>query len=256
MINIASDHQKALTIDEDTPVGQIVAHDFRSARVFNKHGIDFCCKGSKTIKEVCLKSDLAPTLLLDQLLNVINSKKENGVISFKELPLDLLVDYIVKVHHRYVNEHSQVLVNLLDKLCKVHGNVHPELFEVRNLFTASTEDLLTHMAKEEQVLFPMIKFLTQRFEKGNTDVSEIQALPNIISAMNADHEQEGDRFREIENLTGGYTVPADGCTTYSVAYAMLKEFESDLHVHIHLENNILFPRALAMSNVSAETVNN
>jgi regulator of cell morphogenesis and NO signaling len=252
MTNIESDHQEVFTIDEQTQVGQIVAHDFRSARVFSNHGIDFCCKGSKTIKEVCLKSDLAPTLLLDQLLNVINSKKENGVISFKELPLDLLVDYIVKVHHRYVNEHAQVLVNLLDKLCKVHGKAHPELFEVRNLFYASVEDLFTHMAKEEQVLFPMITFLSQRLEKGNT---EIQALPHIISAMNADHEQEGDRFRQIENLTGGYTVPADGCTTYNVAFAMLKEFESDLHMHIHLENNILFPGALAMSNTPSETVN-
>jgi regulator of cell morphogenesis and NO signaling len=256
MINTASDHQETFTINENTPVGQIVAHDFRSARVFSKHGIDFCCKGSKTIKEVCIKSDLAPTLLMDQLLNVINSKKENGVISFQELPLDLLVDYIVKVHHRYVNEHSQVLVNLLDKLCKVHGNMHPELFEVRSLFTASTEDLLTHMVKEEQVLFPMIKSISQQFENGNHEIPEIQALPHIISAMNADHEQEGDRFRQIENLTGGYIIPDDGCTTYRVAFAMLKEFESDLHMHIHLENNILFPGALAMSNISAETVNN
>ncbi len=256
MISIASDRPEVFTIDEHTPVGQIVAHDYRSAGVFSKYGIDFCCQGNKTIREVCIKKDIAPTLLIDQLLGVINSKRENGLISFKDLPLDLLVDYIIKVHHRYVHEHSPLLVNLLDKLCKVHGNVHPELFEVRSLFTASAEDLLTHMAKEEQVLFPMIKFITQRFDKGNPEIPEIQALPQIIDVMNTDHEQEGDRFRQIENLTGGYTVPADGCTTYSVAFAMLKEFESDLHIHIHLENNILFPGALAMSNISAETVNN
>lgn len=256
MISIESEHPEVFIIDEHTPVGQIVAHDYRSAGVFSKYGIDFCCQGNKTIREVCIRKDLAPTLLLDQLLSVLNTKKENGLISFNELPLDLLVDYIVKVHHKYVKGHTQVILGLLDKLCKVHGKVHPELYEVNSLFTASTEDLQQHMDKEEQILFPIIKAIAQRLHKGNHDNSENLVLPNIINAMHADHDQEGDRFRRIELLTAGYTVPADGCATYSVALAMLKDFESDLHMHIHLENNILFPGALEMSNISSETPNN
>ena len=132
----------------------------------------------------------------------------------------------------------------LEKLCRVHGDRHPELFEINELFIAGSAALLSHMEKEEQVLFPYIKAMVESKTKGfPLSKPHFGDIENPIQVMEQEHEDEGERFRQIAELTNQYECPPDGCQTYKVAYAMLQEFEEDLHKHIHLENNILFPAA-------------
>lgn len=225
------------------PIGEFVADDFRTAAVFSNYGIDFCCKGHRTVEEVCNKNGVNPDELLDKL-DAISNSKGNSAIDYKSWPLDLLAEYIEKTHHRYVEEKIPVLRQFLDKLCKVHGENHPELFKINELFTGCAGELSAHMKKEELILFPFIK----KMVKASLDGQKLEAphfgtVENPIAMMMDEHENEGERFRKIALLTNNYTPPADACNTYKVTFAMLDEFEKDLHLHIHLENNILFPEA-------------
>ncbi|WP_339634940.1 iron-sulfur cluster repair di-iron protein [Bizionia echini] len=225
------------------PIGEFVADDFRTAAIFSNYGIDFCCKGHRTVEEVCNKNGVNPDELLNKLDVVLNSNSNNA-IDYKSWPLDLLADYIEKTHHRYVEEKIPVLRQFLDKLCRVHGGNHPELFKINELFTGSAGELSAHMKKEELILFPFIK----KMVKASLDGQAIEAphfgtVENPIAIMMEEHDNEGERFRKIALITNNYTPPADACNTYKVTFAMLEEFEKDLHLHIHLENNILFPEA-------------
>ncbi|MEN2402877.1 iron-sulfur cluster repair di-iron protein [Flavobacterium sp. MC2016-06] len=224
-------------------IGAFVAEDFRTAAVFKKYDIDFCCKGNRTIEEVCDRQNVDSEVLIEKINEVLQLENTN-TIDFNSWPLDLLVDYIEKTHHRYVEEKTIVLVQFLDKLCRVHGANHQELFKINELFTDCAGELAQHMKKEELILFPFIKRMANA-----KDAAEVLSQPsfgtvaNPIAMMKDEHTAEGDRFRQIAALTNNYTAPDDGCTTYKVTFAMLKEFEEDLHKHIHLENNILFPKA-------------
>lgn len=230
------------TLEKKT-IGEYVAKDFRTAAIFSKHGIDFCCKGHRTIDEVCEIKKLNETELLDELNNVLSSKNDSA-IDFNSWPLDLLIDYIEKTHHRYVQDKTNVLLPFLNKLCKVHGNQHPELFEINQLFLGCAGELAQHMKKEELILFPFIKKMVQAALTNNAIESpHFGTIENPIAMMMHEHDAEGERFRKIAALSNNYTPPADACNTYKVTFAMLKEFEEDLHKHIHLENNILFPKA-------------
>lgn len=227
-------------------IGSFVAEDFRTAAVFSKYRIDFCCKGNRTVTEVCEKQNIDADTLLENVLQVVQSEN-NGSIDFNSWPLDLLADYIEKTHHRYVEEKTNVLLPFLDKLCKVHGANHPELFKINELFIGCAGELSQHMKKEELVLFPFVKRMVKTKESdGILSQPSFGTVSNPIAMMMHEHDNEGERFREIAALTDNYTPPADACTTYRVTFAMLKEFEADLHKHIHLENNILFPKAVIL----------
>lgn len=227
-------------------IGHFVAEDFRTAAVFSNYGIDFCCKGHRTVEEVCDKHGIEKNELLAKLEEVL-SKKSDTAIDYKSWPLDLLADYIEKTHHRYVEEKVPVLRQFLDKLCKVHGGNHPELFEINSLFIGAAGELTQHMKKEEIILFPFIrKMVKNAIQNGKLEQPHFGTVENPIAMMMQEHDNEGERFRLISELSNNYTPPADACNTYRVAFAMLNEFEQDLHLHIHLENNILFPKAIEM----------
>lgn len=235
-----------MKITQNTTIGEIVAHDFRTAALFSKLGIDFCCRGHRTIEEVSQKKGLDATQLQRELDEILQ-KTESGSIDFKSWPLDLLADYVEKTHHRYIEEKTPVLLAFLHKLCKVHGERHPELFEINRLFTESAQDLAAHLKKEELILFPFVrKMVNARITGKKFERPQFGTVENPIEMMKHEHDTEGERFREIARLTDNYTPPADGCNTYRTAFLMLEEFEQDLHKHIHLENNILFPNALAL----------
>ncbi|HAO07217.1 MAG TPA: iron-sulfur cluster repair di-iron protein [Chryseobacterium sp.] len=226
-------------------IGDIVAADFRTAAIFKKYGIDFCCKGGRTIEEACSPKSLDKDQIYSDIENL--PKTDGNSIDFNSWPLDLLADYVEKTHHRYVEEKTPVLQQFLDKLCKVHGGAHPELFEIRDLFFASAQDLGAHLKKEELMLFPFIKNMV----KAKIDGSAIPQPPfgtveNPVNMMKHEHTVEGERLRQIAELTNEYTPPADACNTYKVTFAMLQDFENDLHQHIHLENNILFPKSIEL----------
>lgn len=229
-----------MNLSKESMVGEVVAKYYRTASVFKSHRIDFCCKGNRSINEVCEKNNLNPNSLIEEL-NDVAQRADDLTNDFQSWDMDLLADYIEKKHHRYVEKKIPELKAYLTKIVKVHGAQHPELIEIADLFTASAHELLEHMRKEETILFPYVR-------KMATD--EINQQPffgsvhNPIKKMMQEHDNEGERFREIAALSKDYTPPEDACSTYTVAFAMLNEFEDDLHKHIHLENNILFPKAI------------
>ncbi|MFB9119600.1 iron-sulfur cluster repair di-iron protein [Bergeyella porcorum] len=226
-------------------IGDIVAQDFRTAAIFKKHHIDFCCKGGRTIQEACEHKNINPELLYNEIENL--PKDNDSQIDFNNWELDLLADYIEKTHHRYVTEKIPILQAFLEKLAKVHGDRHPELLEIKSLFDASAQDLSAHLKKEELVLFPFIRNMVKaKLEQLPLPQPHFGTIENPIAMMKEEHSVEGERLRKIAELTDEYLPPADACNTYKVTFAMLQEFEDDLHRHIHLENNILFPKAIAM----------
>lgn len=238
--------KQKMTITKEKTIGEIVADDYRTAQIFKKHQIDFCCKGNRSVESVCEKNNI----VVDQLMEEIEGIKvsnDNDVQVYKTWPADLLADYIEKKHHRYVEEKIPVIVPFLEKLCKVHGERHPELFDITAHFKNSATELGAHMKKEELVLFPFIRKMVEAKQAGKkVEAPHFGTVENPVEMMKHEHDTEGERFRQIALLSNNYTPPADGCTTYRVTFAMLQEFEEDLHLHIHLENNILFPEALRL----------
>ncbi len=235
-----------MNIQENQIIGELVAKDYRTASVFKKYGIDFCCQGNRTISEACEKKNIDSESVVIDLDALIQARGENAV-DYKSWPLDLLADYIEKKHHRYVQEKTAEIIPYLDKICRVHGAHHPELFEINEHFNATAGELAKHMKKEELILFPIVRKLAKAKQEGSKMVAPpFGSIQNPINAMMDEHSTEGDRFRKIEELSNNYTPPQDVCNTYGVTLGLLKEFEQDLHLHIHLENNILFPKAIEL----------
>jgi regulator of cell morphogenesis and NO signaling len=230
----------------NTNIGKLVADDYRAAAVFQKFNIDFCCNGNRPIEEACNLENLNTEEVLIALKTAVNPQ-ENEFLKYDEWPLDLLSTYVEKKHHRYVEEQIPVLKGYLKKLIAAHGNRHNELHEILELFEATAAELTLHMKKEELMIFPQVRNMATSIKEGKGKTTlPYGSFENPISVMMKDHTDEGERFRKIRKLSNDYTAPADGCNTYKVTYKLLEEFESDLHMHIHLENNILFPKAIEM----------
>lgn len=235
-----------MNITESNIIGNIVAGDYRAAKVFKTHNIDFCCNGNRTIGEACTEKNLNPDELLAELTSALEDTKETTT-DFNAWPLDLLADYIEKTHHRYVESKITEIKPYLEKIMKVHGERHPELVEINEIFNQSAGDLAMHMKKEELVLFPRIrKMIESKISHTEMPPAHFGTVQNPIAMMMSEHDNEGENFRKISALSDGYTAPEDACNTYRVTFSLLKEFEEDLHKHIHLENNILFPKAIEL----------
>jgi regulator of cell morphogenesis and NO signaling len=234
-----------MNISKNDQVGALVAQNYKTADVFRKHKIDFCCNGNRTIEEACSIKGIDPVSLIGDLKVSLN--EPTSPTDYNSWPLDLLAEYIIKRHHRYVEEKIPVLIQYLQKLSKVHGDQHPELKRILQLFTETASELTQHMKKEELVLFPFIRKMAEA-ERNNTPVATplFGTVTNPIQMMRYEHNAEGERFSEVAILSNNHMPPSDACNTYKVAYALLQEFETDLTIHIHLENNILFPKAIEM----------
>lgn len=235
-----------MSLTEQSIIGELVAKDYRYATVFQRNKIDFCCQGNRTIEEACDKKKVSIEALLTEL-KAAKETTDASVTDFNSWPLDLLATYIEKKHHRYVETRITEIKPMLAKIVKVHGSNHPELLEVEELFLGSAGELTAHMKKEEFILFPFVKKLVA-VQEGTTEMTpgHFGTVANPIEMMMEEHAAEGERFRKIAELTNDYTPPAGACTTYMVTFSLLKEFEQDLHLHIHLENNILFPKAIEL----------
>ena len=227
-------------------VGDIVKYNYAAAPVLKQHGIDFCCNGQRSLESACTKANVATEELENELQKVFLAEKP-GDPDFQAWPLDLLADYIEKTHHRYVEKRISEIKPFLQKVVKVHGRFHPELNEIQEEFNESAGALAQHMKKEELVVFPFVRKMVQAQLNGSNPAEGMQqSLDQPIQMMLNEHEDEGERFRKIEELSSNYTPPEEACNTYRVTFALLKEFQDDLHKHIHLENNILFPAALRL----------
>lgn len=239
------------TLNKKT-IGEYVAEDFRTAAVFKKNKIDFCCRGNRSLEEVCEKEGIDYELISKELEASTQSNTNNS-IDFNTWPLDLLADYIEKTHHRYVEEKSVILQQFLSKLVKVHGGNHPELFEIHQIFNSVAQGLAAHMKKEELILFPFIrKMVKAQMSNEKLPLAHFGSVENPIDMMEHEHTEEGDKLRKLAELANEYQPPADACNTYRVTFAMLDEFEQDLHKHIHLENNILFPKSIELEKILAK----
>lgn len=238
-----------MTITKERNIGELVAEDYRAAQVFKNHNIDFCCNGNRPLSEVCTENKLDEGQLQKEL-EIATSEVSSDNTNYENWPLDLLADYVQKTHHKYVEKQSQILKPYLDKICQVHGNHHPELFEIKDLFNTTSGAMAAHMKKEELILFPFIRKMVQAKDKGGAlNPPSFKTVENPVAMMMEDHDAEGERFRKIAKLSDNYTPPSDACNTYKVTFGLLQEFESDLHKHIHLENNILFPKAIKLEKV-------
>ncbi|MBT4102339.1 MAG: iron-sulfur cluster repair di-iron protein [Flavobacteriales bacterium] len=223
---------------QDT-VASIVANDMRTATIFKKYGIDFCCGGGRSVSEACKKHNVDGNKVMQEILDLDESEAEHD---FLDLPLDQLIDHVIEHHHRYVKEAMPVIMQFANKVAKVHGHHHPETITIAKLFKGVSVELTNHLQKEERVLFPAIKQLLD-----GVSITQSSALNAPIAAMEHEHDDAGDVFKEIERLSDGFTPPDHACNTYQALYFHLKAFQDDLHIHIHLENNVLFERVKALS---------
>lgn len=234
-----------MNITENNTVAEIVTHNIKTADVFKKHGIDFCCGGGITIKKVCEKKNIPYNVLAKELTDI------NNIISkaydYDNWKLDFLADHIENVHHSYVVESTQILLQYTAKVAKVHGHYYKEVVKINELFNVVAQELASHMKKEELILFPFIKKLVQADREGvQVKTPHFGTVNNPIKMMEEEHESAGDILKEIKELSNNYTPPEGACNTFKAMYAKLEEFEQDLHQHIHLENNILFPKAILL----------
>ena len=221
-------------------VGEIVTNDIRTSAAFKKAGIDFCCGGKQSLTEACKEKAIDVSKLENEILK-ISEEPINEFMNFKNWDPVFLSDYIVNTHHKFVVKNLPDLVFYTQKIANVHGDNHPELNEVADLFAKVNDELLQHLKNEEEVLFPAIKEAVQ----SNSALAK-KTIKSEIERMMGEHEFAGGAMDHINVITNGYQVPADGCNTYRVAFDLLDKFEDDLHTHVHLENNILYPKALEL----------
>jgi regulator of cell morphogenesis and NO signaling len=225
---------------ENALLGELVTDDFRVAEVFTHAGIDFCCGGKKTLEQACREKNI-DLKSIEKEIRAIEQAPVVSNVNFKDWEPGFLADYIVNTHHKFVLKTLPELVYYTKKIASVHGQHHPELIEVAKLFEEISKELQQHLQKEEEVLFPAIRSAVQ-----NSTIELKSILISEIARMSSEHEFAGGAMDKINEITGGYRVPEDGCNSYQVAFKMLKQFEDDLHIHVHLENNILYPKALKL----------
>lgn len=237
-----------MNITKNSIIGEVVAQDYRTASVFGQFGMDFCCNGNRSIETACAKLEMQPDALVSAIQEILNAADgDQPARDYLSWPLDLLADFIEKKHHRYVTEQIPVIQAFLEKLVNRHGAHHPELLQIKALFDTSAGELTAHMKKEELILFPYVHHMIREKQAGNFSLSApFGTVQNPIRMMMQEHDIEGENFRQIRALSNQYTPPEDACNTYRVTFAHLQAFEEDLHLHIHLENNILFPKAIAL----------
>ncbi len=240
-----SKNRIAMEISKKLTVGEVVKENYKTAQIFDRNNIDFCCGGGITLEKACEKANIDIATLLPELEAVVLANDPDSKY-ISSMQLNELCDYIEKRHHSYVNDNIPFLSEKLNKLCSVHGENHPELFKVREMFETAAGNLAAHMQKEELDLFPYIRKLVKFKNGGNPGLPEFGGIDAPIQDMLNEHQAEGERFFEIAALTSNYTCPPDACNTYRITYQTLNDFEQDLHRHIHLENNILFLKALAL----------
>lgn len=232
----------------DQTLGQLAAEDIRKARVFKKYDLDFCCGGTATLKDACTKKGL-DIARLEQELRDADTMSASRPFLYNEWPLDFLADYIVNIHHGYVKENLPDLKFYAEKVAKAHGRHHPELIQIQRLVKDVDDELTQHLLKEEKILFPYIKALTTAAKTGQPlHQAGFVTVQYPIRMMETEHEIVGKNLARIRELSADYLLPEGACNSYRLLYRLLEEFEDDLHVHVHLENNILFPKALELEN--------
>lgn len=226
-------------------VADIVTENIKTAHIFRKYNIDFCCGGGISIQKAAEKAKINFNELQKELSEVNNPI--SLIKNYNQWELNELADHIVNVHHKYIRENIPVIIGYASRVVQVYAKDHPELIQIQRLFSELSIDLTGHLKKEEKIVFPFIKSMTEALKKDEQLVKPaFDTLNNPIRIMEEDHEEAGVMFKKIKILSNYFTPPAGACNTFNAFYSKLEEFEKDLHHHVHLENNILFPKALEM----------
>ena len=237
-----------MSVTAEKTVRELALENPAATRVFEKLGIDYCCGGNQSLDKACRAANLP----LDQVLDSLEMAEETTratqkIHEWQREPLSDLVAHINGTHHKYTREEIARLGPLFVKVCSVHGQRHPELAEIRAIFAGLAQELTMHMMKEEMVLFPYIVRMEESVLQNEPILPPpFGSVQNPVSMMEHEHDSAGAALRAMRQASGGYTAPPDACISYQTLYKVLAEFEADLHQHIHLESNILFPRAIAM----------
>ena len=237
-----------MSVTTEKTLRELVLETPAATRVLEKLGIDYCCGGNQSLEQACRAANLPIDQVLDSLEAAeLATKPEGKDRDWQQEALADLVAHITSTHHKYTRAEIARVTPLLEKVCSVHGQNHPELHSIQTNFRGLVDELTMHMMKEEMMLFPYIV----RMEESVIERQPILPPPfgtvqNPVSMMMHEHDSAGDALRAMRQASGGYAAPADACVSYQTLYRTLAEFEADLHQHIHLENNILFPRAIAM----------
>lgn len=227
-----------MNITPETTIGEVVKNNFRTAGVFEKHNLDFCCGGKKLLSIVCKEKGVDETALKNELISLKNEYDANKVNLWS---LSFLCDYIVENHHKYLKTIFPQINTHINKVVNAHSDRLPYLNTIKALFIEIQCDLISHMEKEEKILFPYIKHIDDsNFE----NIPPFGKIETPISVMIREHEEAGEGIEKLKELTNNFTPPENACATFKTTYAEFEEFYKDLKVHIHLENNILFPAAI------------
>ncbi|MCX5797117.1 MAG: iron-sulfur cluster repair di-iron protein [Elusimicrobia bacterium] len=227
----------------DQTVAEIVTADYRSAKVFAEHGIDFCCGGQATLAKACAEkgADLAA---MTAELDAATSARGERSLDYAAWQVTLLADYIVQTHHAYLKENTGRIVASAKKIASVHGAPHPEAIAIASLFETTTARLTAHMKEEEEIGFPAMKRADAARQSGSSpQAQDVRTIERCVKEFIREHEEIGGAMHEIRRLAKDYAIPGDVCNAFMVVYRDIEEFEGDLHKHVHLENNILFPKA-------------
>jgi len=234
-----------MLVQKENTIGEVVAWNLQTAKVFEDFGLDFCCGGKKTIQDACRERGINPETVLSNLVKI---ETTGGIAAhYDKWELDFLADYIITNHHTYVLNEITTIEHHLEKVTAKHGEKHTELLRINSLFNELKDELVIHMQKEEKMLFPYVKKMV--IAKNNSldfPFPPFGSIKSPISVMESEHENAGRLMSEIGKASNSYTPPEDACTTFRLLYNELAEFEADLHVHIHLENNILFPKSISL----------
>ena len=224
-------------------IGEIVAADFRTATVFESHGIDFCCGGRVALAAACTEKGLDLDAITRELESVQSQSAESRQ-NYSAWALPFLADYIVNTHHQYLKENDPQIVAYARKIAEVHGAHHPEVIRIATIFEKIATDMVDHLKEEEEIFFPALKRAdTARIAGAMPDIQDRETIRTSLVRLQREHEEIGDAIHEIRHLSNEYSIPDEVCNSFMVTYQKLKEFEKDLHKHVHLENNILFPKA-------------
>ncbi len=237
-----------MSVTVEKTIRELAIENAGATRLFEKLGIDYCCGGSQTLEQACLAAGVS----VDKVLKSLDEgelKASAGAEdrNWESAPLSDLISHIINKHHNYTREEITRLTPLFAKVCSVHGTHHPELHALRDNFTGLADELTSHLMKEEMVLFPYIVRMEEAaMEKAPALPAPFGSVQNPVSMMVHEHDSAGSALRAMRETSHGFAVPSDACIRYQTLYKALAELEADLHQHIHLENNILFPRAIEL----------
>lgn len=236
-----------MEFNDQTRLGQIAAAFPPSMRVFEAHGLDYCCGGQRELGEACAAAGFAPAKVLEEIQRLRSSSLSESK-DWSKGSLTELIKHLLATHHVFTRAELARLTPLMDKVARVHGENHPELNTIRLFFMELSNDLGPHLMKEEQVLFPYMLAL----DAGQTSASCFGTVANPIRAMLGEHDQVGELLHRIRDLSRDFALPEGACGSYQSLFMGLADLEADLHEHIHLENNVLFPKAVALEDAKVQ----